>query len=188
MLPDIIETQRLMIRRFTLDDLHDVHRILDVDLKIYDLTLDQRAEWLHWSVLNYAQLAALHQPPYGDRAVVLKETNQLIGVVGLVPMLEPYDQLPYFNANPSPNAPFRPEVGLYYAFDPAFQRQGYATEAVTGLIDCAFEVLHLQRIIATTEYTNELSQAMMRRLGMTLTANPFPEPFWFQIVGTLENK
>ena len=87
-----------------------------------------------------------------------------------------------------PNTLYRPEVGLYYAFDPVYQRHGYATEAARGLIDFAFSELHLGRIIATTEYDNERSQAVMQRLGMTLARNPFPDPFWFQVVGILENK
>ena len=88
----------------------------------------------------------------------------------------------------SERARAREEIGLYYAFDPAYHGHGYATEAARGLIDFAFTALHLGRIVATTEYTNERSQAVMRRLGMTLARNPFPDPFWFQVVGILENK
>src|SRR5947209_4812400 len=178
-----IQTQRLIIRPFTMDDVDDIHRILNTDLKFDDLSLEQHREWVRWSVMNYAQLEQLHQPPYGDRAVVLRDSNKLIGAAGLVPSYGPFDQLPYFNANPIPNTRFRPEIGLYYAFDPAYHGHGYATEAARGLIDFAFTALNLGRIVATTEYTNERSQAVMRRLGMTLARNPFPDPFWFQVVG-----
>src|SRR5258708_35688611 len=67
-----IETARLIIRRFVLDDLPDIHRILNAAFPEDAGTLDQRKEWLRWTVMNDLQRARLHQPPYGDRAVVLK--------------------------------------------------------------------------------------------------------------------
>src|SRR5260221_13269386 len=99
-----IETARLIIRRFVLGDLPDIHRILNDAFPGDAVTRDQRDEWLRWSVMNDVQLERLHQPPYGDRAVVLKAGNQLIGSVGLVPAIIPAAQLPYFNPTPTPNA------------------------------------------------------------------------------------
>ena len=61
-----------------MDDLEAAHRLFDIDLNAGDLhtdkfeTMGERAEWLQWTVLNYVQLAKLHQPPYGDRAIVLR--------------------------------------------------------------------------------------------------------------------
>ncbi len=183
----LIETAHLIIRRFALDDLPDIHRILNAAFSEDAVTLDHREDWLRWTVMNDVQLERLHQPPYGDRAVVLKASNQLICSVGLVPAIIPAAQLPYFNPTPTPNALHRPEVGLYYGFDPAYHRQGYGTEAVQGLVDFAFTQLRAERVIATTDYDNVGSQAVMRRLGMTIQRNPFPDPFWCQIVGILEN-
>ncbi|MGH2520966.1 MAG: GNAT family N-acetyltransferase, partial [Anaerolineales bacterium] len=65
---------------------------------------------------------------------------------------------------------------------------GYATEAARALIGYAFRELNLRRIVATTDYTNEASIAVMRRLGMRIEKNPYPEPEWFQVVGVLENR
>src|SRR5258708_33197217 len=64
-----IETARLIIRRFVLDDLPDIHHILNAAFPEDAVTLDQREEWLRWTVMNDVLLARLHQPPYGDRAV-----------------------------------------------------------------------------------------------------------------------
>jgi RimJ/RimL family protein N-acetyltransferase len=80
-----------------------------------------------------------------------------------------------------------PEVGLYYAFFPAHQHQGYATEAVRALIAFAFSVLRLRRIVATTTYENVRSMGVMRRVGMRIEQNPDPDPFWLQVVGVLDN-
>jgi RimJ/RimL family protein N-acetyltransferase len=46
--------------------------------------------------------------------------------------------------------------------------------------------MHLGRIIATTEYDNLPSQAVMRKLGMALHRNQRPDPPWLQMVGLLE--
>ena len=106
----ILETERLQIRPFVMDDLQDVHHLLDVELDPAALhtapygSLAAREAWLRWTILNYEQLASLYQPPYGDRAVVLKATRALIGAAGFVPYLNPFEQLPGFTTgDPPPN-------------------------------------------------------------------------------------
>ena len=54
----------------------------------------ERESWLRWSILNQEWLPNLHQPPYGDRAIVLRSTSAVIGAVGLVPLLAPFCQIP----------------------------------------------------------------------------------------------
>lgn len=53
------------------------------------------------------------------------------------------------------------------------------------MIAHAFTDLRLKRIVATTEFDNLESQGVMKKLGMTLTRNPLPEPPWLQVVGVL---
>jgi RimJ/RimL family protein N-acetyltransferase len=145
-------------------------------------------EWLDWTVLSYHQLALLHQPPYGDRAVELKGVGQsrgtVVGAAGLVPSLGPFGQLPSFGGLPCHNTP---EIGLFYAISPDYRRQGFASEAAQVLIDYAFSVLDLARIVATTTFDNDASQGVMRKLSMRVEQNPYPDPPWFQVVGILEN-
>jgi RimJ/RimL family protein N-acetyltransferase len=190
----VLETPRLMVRPFVMEDLADAHRLFDAELSGMDLTddagasLEERARWLQWSVLNYEHLARLHQPPYGDRAIVLREPVALIGSVGFVPCLMPFEQLPYFARGDEPASLGRssPELGLFWAVSPAHQRQGYATEAARAMVDYAFQQLRLRRVVATTEYDNLASIGVMRRLGMRIERNPLPEPPWLQVVGVLE--
>jgi [ribosomal protein S5]-alanine N-acetyltransferase len=178
---------RVDVRRFAMDDLDAIHRILDVELDGLAGAdhLAARRRWLEWSVLNYDALASLHQPPYGDRAVVLRETGELIGACGLAPALMPFDQLPSRGAASSGLT--SSEIGLYWAIAPTHQRRGYAAEAGQLLIDYAFSGLRLARIVATTEYDNLASQRVMLKLGMALERNPHAEPPWMQIVASLEN-
>ena len=50
-----------------------------------------------------------------------------------------------------------------------------------------FETMNLGRIIATTEFENTASMAVMGKLGMRIERNPAPDPPWLQVVGVLEN-
>ena len=191
-----LETTRLMIRPFVMEDLIDVHSLFDIELNTDDLhteimdTMKERAEWLEWSVLNYTQLAKLYQPPYGDRAIVRKETGKLIGSCGYVPCLMPFEQVPnfsYYSASGKVGHA-TPEFGLFYAISPSQQRQGYASEAAQALVDYAFQHLDLKRVIATTDFDNHASVGVMRKLGMRVEKNPLKEPPWLQVVGVVENR
>jgi RimJ/RimL family protein N-acetyltransferase len=185
-----LTTARLIIRPFVWSDLDAVDQVLSDawQVPLIERTQQRRARerWLSWSIANYEALANLFQPPYGDRAVVRMTDERLVGSVGLVPSLGPFGQLPGFpGGTGSPG--FHPEVGLYWAIDPAQQRQGYATEAARALIEYAFGHFRLARIVATTEFNNERSMGVMRKLGMRILRNPRAEPPWFQVVGVLEN-
>ena len=191
----VLETSRLIIRPFVLEDLADVQRLFDVEINANELgtdatqTVQDRLEWLQWSVLNYTALARLNQPPYGDRAILLKPSLQLIGSCGYVPCLMPFEQMAnfsYFNTSGKPGYATT-EFGLFYAISPSHQRQGYASEAARALVDYAFQQLDLQRIIATTHFENAASIGVMRRLGMRVERNPLKSPPWLQVVGVLEN-
>jgi RimJ/RimL family protein N-acetyltransferase len=178
-----------------MEDLPDVHRLLDVELRDADLrtdkmeTLAERSEWLQWTVLNYAQLVKLRQPPYGDRAIILMSTGQLIGSCGFVPCLNAFEQLPGLAAaNMSQDSGhYSTEFGLFYVISPAHQRQGYASEAVQAMVDYAFDHLRLKRIVATANHDNVASIGVMTKLGMRIERNPHREPPWLQVVGVLEN-
>ena len=183
---DILETRRLLIRQFVMEDLAGIHGVLSAAFKT-DTTVGDLIPWLRWSVMNYDQLSRLRQPPYGDRAVVLKESGQVIGSVGFVPCLMPFGQLPYFAAAGGKPQISSTEFGLFWAVDPEHQRRGYATEAARAMIDAAFTRLRLGRIVATTDYDNMASQGVMRNLDMRIETNPMAEPEWMQIVGILEN-
>jgi ribosomal-protein-alanine N-acetyltransferase len=185
----LLETRRLTIRPFSLDDLDDIHRILDSELHFVQsettppTAREERAAWLQWSIAGYERLALLYQPPFGDRAVILKETGALIGACGYSPTLAPFGQLDGF-----PETPYYTfEVGLFYAFARSAWGQGFATEAAQSLVDYGFDELQLARIVATTQYSNSRSAAVMQRLGMRIERNPRPDPPWLQIVGVLDH-
>jgi RimJ/RimL family protein N-acetyltransferase len=136
------------------------------------------ARWLAWAVAAPAALADLNQPPYGERAVVLAATGEVVGLVGLVP----FAQL----AGAPPGGPSTPELGLYWALALGHRGRGYASEAAAELGRYLFAALNPARLIATTEHANAASQAVMRRLGMRIRQNAHAEPAWLQVVGVLD--
>jgi RimJ/RimL family protein N-acetyltransferase len=184
---DLLETDHLIIRPFEHDDLETIHSILNEAFG--EASRAERQHWLEWSVMNYTALSRLYQPPYGDRAIIVKSTNTLVGAVGLVPCYGPFDKLPYFRERSSvlPTGLFTPEIGLFWALGASYRGKGYATEAARMLIEFAFTQLRLKRIVAMTDYDNTNSAAVMERLGMTIQRNPDTTPEWFQIVGILEH-
>lgn len=176
------QTDRLLIREYTRDDLASRHALSVGAFNSTD-TLDDTAQWLDWCVHNYRALARLYQPPYGDYAVVLPATGEVIGAVGLVPTLVPWG---VFEAERHERV--SPEFGLFWAMLPDHWGKGYALEAVKPLVDFLFTTLQANRIVATTEADNVNSQRVMAKLGMTMYRNPTPDPFWFQVMGVLTAK
>ena len=188
-----MDTARLTLRPFQVNDSPELHRILNECFGADPASdpqqaLAERHSYAHWSALSQEWFAKLHQPPYGERAVVLRASGALIGAVGLVPCLDRFEQIAGLRAGLHDRGFSTTEVGLYWAIDPAQQRQGYAAEAARALIDYSFGTLNIPRIIATTEYDNMASQGVMRKLGMRSLRNPLPSPPWLQVVGVLENK
>jgi len=187
-----LPTERLTIRPFAQDDLLPIHRILDQTFGDGSATYDpvaiaERRSWLHWQIQCAEWFDKMHQPPYGDRAIVLNATGAVIGAAGYVPCLMPFEQVPSLQTERSVPGVCTAEFGLFWVIDPVQQRQGYATEAGRALIDYAFTHLRIKRIVATTEYENHASQAVMRKLGMMIERNPHSDPPWLQAVGILEN-
>lgn len=191
----ILQTERLTIRPFTMDDLDAFHRISDLcfgdGTKLDDAAaIDANRRMLQWKVLNEEMLARLYQAPYGDRAVVLRSTGKLMGSVGLVPYMDVFNGMPglrFIHGDDGSRPRATAEVGMFWAIDPAYQGQGYATEAAKAMLGYLFNEVHLARIIATTEFENRASQAVMRKLGMQLHRNETGQPPWLQVVGVLEN-
>ena len=184
-----LTTERLRVRPLTAADLEDCHRLyLAIDWIDPTLDLDanrqRRASWLRWTIDSYRELAALQQPPYGERAVVERDGGQFVGLVGLVPSMAAFGQLRANGARSDHRT--RPEVGLFWAMAPTHQGKGYATEAAQALVSYAFDELRLERLVATTEHDNLPSIAVMRRLGMSIERNPHPASPWPQVVGLLE--
>lgn len=197
----ILETEHLKIRPFIMEDFEPYRRITilcfgdegasqDPSIIEEQATIETSRRMHEWRVLNEEMLARLYQAPYGDRAIVLKATGELIGSVGLAPYMDAFNVVPglrFIRGDDGSRPRATAEVGMFWAIDPAHRGKGYATEAAQALIDYLFNNIHLVRVIATTEFDNLASQAVMRKLGMRLERNETGQPPWLQVAGVLEN-
>jgi RimJ/RimL family protein N-acetyltransferase len=185
-----LETDRLLIRPLVAGDLEDCHR-LRIDIGWADAALgdeanrDLKRSWLDWTIAGYGESARLHQPQYGERAIASKTDGAFLGLIGMVPSMAPFGQLP--SESGQSGALATPEVGLFWALSPGAQGRGFATEAARRFIFHLFSELRLARVVATTEYDNARSIGVMRRLGMRIDSNPFHEPHFLQVVGILDS-
>jgi RimJ/RimL family protein N-acetyltransferase len=174
-----LETERLLLRHFTMDDLIDLHQILDVELRWAGrlLTIEVRAERLQSTIQAYDVI-----DPFGSWAVEQKATRRLMGYFKIIPTLDYYPQ----PGDPSEPLLYSVEPELGYAFASEFWGQGYGTEASRAAIAHAFEDLKLRRIYAGIESPNLRSQNLMKKMGMTII--PCPRPGWDdRVLGWLDN-
>ncbi|MCB8945228.1 MAG: GNAT family N-acetyltransferase [Ardenticatenaceae bacterium] len=184
-----LTTERLLIRPVREDEAEAIyqHNRAIGWVNESQIEAEQREAAYHyarWLSLNHLALARLHQPPYGDRVIALRETDELMGMCGLVPYISDFTVFPSFGGTDKGGLA-QAEVGLMWAISPAYWRQGYGSEAAQALVTYAFTEMRLHRLIATTEHDNLASQAVMRKLGMRLEVNPYPEPPWHQVLGIL---
>ena len=69
------------------------------------------------------------------------------------------------------------EIG--FTFARAYQGKGFAFEATAQVLDYAFTLLRLHRIVAITDCENERSVALLRRLGMRREGHHI-QNIWFK--------
>ena len=145
-----IETQRLLLREFTLDDFTDVHAYASQPETVRYMdwgpnTPEQTHDFLH------RKLASQQALPRGEYelAVLLRETGRIIGGVGL---------------RVSRPDHFAGDMG--YTFNPGFWGKGYGTEAAAAILAFGFGDLKLHRIYATCDPENRGSARVMEKIGM----------------------
>jgi ribosomal-protein-alanine N-acetyltransferase len=147
----ILETQRLLLRRFVINDLDllfTFYRDPDVVKYIPDAprTYEETREELEWFLNGHPKF-----PELGLWATIYKETGQFIGRCGLLPWTIDGQQ----------------EVEVAFALSKAYWGQGLATEAAGALVQYGFNHLQLSRLICTIEHDNKASMRVAIKIGMT---------------------
>lgn len=140
----ILETDRLIIRKFFNDDWHDLFEYLSQETVI---------KYEPYGVFNEEECkkeAIRRSQDDAFWAVCLKENNKLIGNI-------------YFKQL-EPKAFMTWEIG--YVFNPVYHGKGYATEASRKIIWYGFEQIGAHRIIGKCNPENIPSWKLMERLSM----------------------
>jgi len=98
--------------------------------------------------------ALIQRQGFGLWALELAETGRFLGFTGLNPM--------------PPGVPGAGGMEVGWRLASHAWHQGFATEAATAALDVAFRGVGLAEVWSMTAVLNGPSQAVMRRLGMTL--------------------
>jgi RimJ/RimL family protein N-acetyltransferase len=145
----VLETDRLILRRYTLDDAAFIVRLVNDpswlrfigDNNVHNL--DDARRYLREGPLDmYERLG------FGMYRVEERDSGTPAGMCGLIKR----DSLP--------------DVDVGYAFLPEFRGKGYAFEAASAVLDHGNRAFGLKRILAITSIDNAGSIRVLEKAGM----------------------
>jgi [ribosomal protein S5]-alanine N-acetyltransferase len=145
----ILETERLILRKFTLDDAPFMLELLNTpswlqfigDRNVHTI---EDAE----NYLKNGTLKSYQEHGFGFYAVIEKEGGQTIGMCGLIKR----DSLP--------------NIDIGFAFLPNLISKGFGYESASATLDYALNVLKIKRIIAIVNPDNEKSIGLIKKIRM----------------------
>ncbi|QCR32376.1 GNAT family N-acetyltransferase [Lysinibacillus sp. SGAir0095] len=139
----LLESERLLIRQFTMDDVEEVYEYTSnpVVMKYIPEGVMTEEETKKFILENIEVKTEKY-------AVILKEENRLIGHIAF---------FRYFGEHTY-------EIG--WVFNPEYYNRGFATEAADTILNYGFRKLKLHRIIATCQPENIPSYRIMEKIGM----------------------
>jgi RimJ/RimL family protein N-acetyltransferase len=144
----VLETERLCLRPFTIDDAQFILTLLNEPsfLRYIGDKQVRNLEDARQYILN-GPVASYERNGFGLCLAELRESHTPIGMCGLIKREELPD----------------PDIG--FALLPDFVNKGLAFEAAAAVLQDARERLRLQRILAITTPDNEASIKLLQRLG-----------------------
>lgn len=145
----VIETKRLILREYRMDDLEELYKILSCPItmshyiKPYDYEGTKR--WIDWCIKSYEENG------FGLWAMILKETNTLIGDCGV--SLQKID------------GEICPEIGYHIYKD--YWRNGYGKEAANAVKEWAFQNTSFETLYSYMTSSNIASYKTAESIGMS---------------------
>ncbi|KPL03861.1 MAG: hypothetical protein AMJ90_02830 [candidate division Zixibacteria bacterium SM23_73_2] len=148
-----LETERLVLRPYTMDDLFELHKIVSQKevmkyLPEKVMTQKQTEKTLTWIIDCYKENTQKKIKKFSV-GVFLKENKKLIGWCGLGPL----------EFDPS-------EIEIYYGLSKSYWGKGFATEAARAILDYGFLIIGLKKIIAIVMPQNNASKRVIEKMGM----------------------
>lgn len=144
----MIETQNLLVRQYSLQDIDELFPILSnaktMSFWPSPFTWDDVRAWINRSLESQVH------PGLGRCAVVLKETQKIIGDCGIVKVTIDGELV----------------NDLGYIIHHHYWGNGYATEAAIALKDYGFNRLNLDALYANMPYNHDASRRVAEKLGM----------------------
>ncbi len=143
-----IETERLILRRFTLEDVMFFRELLnDADWIRFIGDRNVHSDEQARAYLTKSYLCQYEKNGFGINLVALKD-GKPIGMCGLLKR----DSLD--------------DVDIGFAFLPAYRGKGYAVEAARAVLAYGRDVLHKKRVVAITLADNLTSISLLEKIGM----------------------
>ena len=146
----VIETPRLLMRHYTLDDVDALAEVLcDHDnMRFFPNRVERKdaEEWIQKNMRRYADDGV------GGWALILKPNNKFAGYSGLV-------RREVDNSR---------EIEVGYALARHVQGQGIATEAARACMNYAFTTLGEDRIVSLIRPENHASRRVAERNGLAV--------------------
>ena len=153
----ILETPRLILREYTMEDFDGLYAILSdpETMKHYPSPYDEKGtmRWLNWSLDNYEKYG------FGLWAMELKGSGLFIGDCGITMQNIDGETLP--------------EIGYHIRKD--HWRQGYAKEAASAVRDWCFRNTDFDRVYSYMKYTNVASYSTAASIGL-VKVKEYPDP------------
>lgn len=149
---EIIETERLILRKTMEEDLKTLWNILLIpEVREYYLTHKINSNWKNEEKLQKKKLAKSSDLDTFQWSIVLKEDNKCIGQVTCL------------------------EVGhknkairdVSWFIDPKYQGKGYAYEAASAMIDYMFQKVEIEEIRTCVAEVNYDAWRLLERLGFS---------------------
>ena len=145
-------TPRLILRDFVASDLHAVHALRSSPqvarfMEFAPETVEQSEEWLQEVIFHNRKVP---REAY-NLAIVQATEGRVIGWIGI-----------------GGSSRYPGELGFGYMLAPAYWNQGYATEAVRGIVDFGFSTLQAPRISAWCYADNHASARVLEKAGLRL--------------------
>lgn len=145
----VIETERLILRKFTLEDAPFLLELVNTPAWLQFIgdrnvhTVEEAENYL-----RNGNLKSYTEHGFGFYLVAIKESNEAIGMCGLVKR----DSLE--------------DIDIGFAFLPNSIGKGYGYEAASATLDYALNVLKLGRIVAIVDPQNASSIALIKKIGL----------------------
>ncbi|WP_292469377.1 GNAT family N-acetyltransferase [Methanolobus sp.] len=148
-IPQSLETERLKIRRYNKKDLHGLYIFFNNEeiTSTTDMPLHRSLEdtkiFLDVLIESYST-----DEPLFAMAISRKDDGKIIGSCGFAEL------------------EFTRDMQIYYALEPDYRGNGYATEAVEKIIEYMILVLDIERISVFCSPENTASIDLAKRVGM----------------------
>lgn len=145
----VIETERLILRKFTLDDATFMLELLNTPMWLRFIgdrgvrTIEEAENYL-----SDGNIKSYQEYGFGFYVVVIKGTNESIGICGIKKREELVD------------------IDIGFGFLPQFIGKGYGYEAASATLDYALNFLKIKRIVAIVDPENVASISLIKKIGL----------------------